>query len=1071
MKNFNKINNWAGWFVFVAASFVYLSTIEPTASLWDCGEFIASAYKLQVGHPPGAPFFMILARVASLFAGAHADKAAMMVNSLSALASAFTIMFLFWTITHLIRKFFIKKDNLSTGHIIAIIGSGLVGALAYTFSDSFWFSAVEGEVYATSSLFTAVVFWAMLKWENHADDPRSDRWLILIAYLMGLSIGVHLLNLLAIPAMVLVYYFRKYEVTPRGIILALGVSVILLATVMYGIIQGVFKVSSQFELFAVNTLGLPYNTGVFIHVLLLAFSLGFSIYALLQNRKDRSTMIWASAALILSGAPFMTSSVFLNLILTGLMVYLVIYLVNKNTRALQVMLTSLTMILIGYSSFAILMIRAHVDPPMNENKPDNVFALISYIDREQYGDRPLGYGQYYNAPVTGVEETRPYYVRENGKYVVSRYGTKYTYDKKATTIFPRMYSSQSDHVSVYKDWGKVKGHPVQIVNREGKNERIMVPTFGENLRFFFSYQLGFMYWRYFMWNFAGRQNDIQGLGNSLEGNWISGIKGLDEKRLGPQDNLPPKYANNKGRNRYFMLPLLFGLLGMAIQYKKAPKDFWTVMVLFVMTGIAIVVYLNQTPNQPRERDYAYVGSFYAFSIWVGMGVMFLYHYLEKLLKPLPASVVTTLAGLLLVPWIMARENWDDHDRSGRYTARDLAYNYLNSCEKNGILFTNGDNDTFPLWYAQEVEGIRTDVRVINLMLFNTDWYIDQMKRKVYDSDPVPLTLPHKKYIDGTNNMIYLVENKKINDDFLDMHTAIRFVADDSQGSKLRLQNGEQIDYLPAKKFSIPVNKKEVISNGTVSPDDSTLVVPEVRVTLNKSYILKSSLMVMDLLSTNRWQRPVYYVTGGHDDALGLENYFQLEGFAYRLVPVYTPRKADDPINYGRINVEKTYQNLMENFRWGRMYEPGVYLDYYTRRTISIIKVRNSFTRLAEALVQLGRNDSAVAVLDRCMEILPKEQMPYDIFTVGMIEGYYLAGANEKGKALAEDYAAELKQELDYYYAFPSEKQNQVNYQERVSLQILQQIVLGLEKYDPDLQQQLEKDLTDYYQTYLNMNPS
>ncbi|NOY37827.1 MAG: DUF2723 domain-containing protein [Chlorobi bacterium] len=1070
MKKFNKLNNLTGWLVFLIAAFVYLSTIEPTASLWDCGEFIASAFKMQVGHPPGAPFFMILARVATFFAGNHPEHAARMINALSGLASAFTILFLFWTITHLLRKFYKKDEPLTTGRTIAILGSGLVGALAYTFTDSFWFSAVEGEVYATSSLFTAVVFWAILKWENSADHARSDRWLILIAYLMGLSIGVHLLNLLAIPAIVLVYYFRKYKVTPKGVILALLLSLVLLATMMYGIIQGVFKVSSQFELFAVNTLGLPYNTGVYLHLALLAFSLAWSIYSIMYNKTNQTTIVLTVVALTLSGVPFMTSSVFFNLLMIVLLSIVVVLIFKKSPRTMQVILTSVTMILIGYSSFAMLLIRANADPPMNENKPDNVFALISYIDREQYGDRPLGYGQYYNAPVTGVEDTKPYYIRKNGKYIVSKYGSQYTYDPKATTIFPRMYSSQADHIRVYKDWGKVKGHPVQVINREGKRERIMVPTFGENLRFFFSYQLGFMYWRYFMWNFAGRQNDIQGLGNPLEGNWISGIKFFDAKRLGPQENLPDKYAHNKGRNRYYMLPLLFGILGMIIQAQKGPRDFWTVMALFVMTGIAIVVYLNQTPNQPRERDYSYAGSFYAFSIWVGMGVMFIYHFLRKAIKAIPAAVVTTLAGLILVPGIMASENWDDHDRSGRYTARDLAYNYLSTCAKDGILFTNGDNDTFPLWYAQEVEGIRTDVRVINLMLFNTDWYIDQMKRKVYDSDPVPLSLPHEKYIDGTNNMIYLVENQNIKG-FVDMAAAIRFVADDSPGSKLRLQNGEQIDYLPAKKFSIPVNREKVIRNGTVSPEDSARIVPEVHVTLNKSYILKSSLMVMDLLSANNWDRPVYYVTGGHDDALGLENYFQLEGFAYRVVPILTPRRKDDPINYGRIDVEKTYKNLMENFRWGRMNEPDVYLDYYTRRTISIIKVRNNFARLAEALSDEGRKDSAVAVIDRCMEILPKEQMPYDIFTVGLIEGYYQAGASEKGNALATDYANDLKKELDYYFSFPPAKVSQVNYEERVALQILQQIIMAVQNYDPGLKETLQKDLEDYYQLYIGKTQS
>ncbi|NIA12094.1 MAG: DUF2723 domain-containing protein, partial [Nitrospiraceae bacterium] len=801
MKNFKRVNNITGWVVFAIAAYVYLSTIESTASLWDCGEFIASAFKLEVGHPPGAPFFLILARFFTLFAGSHTALAARMVNSMSALASASTILFLFWTITHLARKIVNGGTALSTGKTIAIMASGAVGALAYTFTDSFWFSAVEGEVYATSSLFTAVIFWSILKWEESTDSKHADRWLILIAYLMGLSIGVHLLNLLAIPAIALVYYFKKYKPTTKGVIATLTVSFVLLVLVMYGIIQGLFKVSSRFELFMVNSLGLPFNSGLYLHMLILFGSLTATLYLLLKKKDLKTILILASTGVVLSGMPFISSSFFLDLIIAAILVYATIATGKKSRKMLMTLITSLTMILIGYSSFALILIRSNADPPLNEDKPDNVFSMLSYIDREQYGTRPLFFGQYYNSPITGIKDGKPTYIRKNGKYVISEHAQSYVYDPHTTTIFPRMYSSQPDHVKVYKQWGRVKGRRVQVTGRDGTRKTITIPTFGENLRFFFTYQLGYLYLRYFFWNFSGRQNDIQGLGGPLEGNWISGIKFIDEPRVGPTKNLPDKYAHNKARNKYYMLPFLLGLLGLMIQWKKTPRDFWVVFLLFFMTGIAIVLYLNQTPNQPRERDYAYVGSFYAYSIWIGLGVLGLFYLFRKFLSE---SVSAVFAGLLTasVPIIMGQQNWDDHNRSGRYTARDLAYDYLNSCEKDAILFTNGDNDTFPLWYIQEVEGVRTDIRVVNLMLFNTDWYIDQMKRKVYDSDPLPLSLPQKKYLDGTNNQIYLIENKKIKG-YLDLKTAIDFVASDNPGTKLSLQGGERIDFFPTKKFSLP----------------------------------------------------------------------------------------------------------------------------------------------------------------------------------------------------------------------------------------------------------------------------
>ena len=1063
MKRYQRINNITGWVVFGIAAYVYLSTMEATASLWDCGEFIATAFKLEVGHPPGAPFFLLLARFFTLLTG-NSALAARMVNSMSALASAFTILFLFWTITHLARKILGKAEELTTGRIIAIMASGIIGALAYTFSDSFWFSAVEGEVYATSSLFTAVVFWAILKWEESTDPKHAERWMILIAYLVGLSIGVHLLNLLAIPAIVLVYYYKKFTPTPKGMIIALAISFVLLVLIMYGIIQGLFKVSSRFELFLVNSLGLPYNSGLALHMLLLAASLILGIYYLLNNKDEKKALIFTSAAVVLSGMPFLSSSIFLDLIIATILVWAIVYIGKKNKHVLLTLLTSLTMILIGYSSFALILIRANVDPPLNENKPDNVFSFLSYIDREQYGTRPLFYGQYYNTPATGIKNGKPTYIRENGKYVISQYAVSYEYDPRGLTLFPRMYSSQPDHIKVYQQWGNIKGHPIEVKDRDGSTKTVMIPTFGENLRFFFTYQVGFMYMRYFMWNFSGRQNDIQGLGGPLEGNWLSGIPFLDKNRVGPVENLPSKYAGNKGHNVYYMLPILLGLIGLFYHWKKHPQDFLVVLLLFFMTGIAIVIYLNQTPNQPRERDYAYVGSFYAYSIWIGLGVLGLFQLLKR---ALPEKISAVLAGLLTlgIPALMAQQNWDDHDRSGRYTARDLAYDYLNTCEKDAILFTNGDNDTFPLWYIQEVEGVRTDVRVVNLMLFNTDWYIDQMKRKVYDSDPLPLTLPKKKYLDGTNNQVYLIDNKKIKG-YLNLRTAIDFLASDNPGTKLQLQDGRSIDFIPAKKFSIPVDSATVVSNGTVDPSLADKIVPQLKINLSKkNYIMKSTMMVMDMLAHFNWQRPVYYVTGRHDDAMGMENYFQLEGFGYRLVPINS-QTSRNYIEYGRVNTKRLYDNLMNKYRWGRMNAPDVYLDYYTRRTISIIKIRNLFARLAMSLVEEGKKDSAVAVIDKSIELLPKEKMPYDIFTVGQVEAYYAAGAKEKADSLARDYAGDLKDEMDYYFSFPPELSPSIDYQKKVSLQLLQQVAITCKKYNEPMGKELEEEVNQYYSTYL-----
>lgn len=957
-KQFTLANNVSGWLTFLIAAVVYILTIEPTASFWDCGEFITTSYKLEVGHPPGAPFFMILGRFFSLFAFGDVTLVAKMINIMSALASAFTILFLFWSIVHIAKKILLKNNEYATDKVIATLGSAFVGALAYTFSDTFWFSAVEGEVYATSSLFTAIVFWAILKWENEADQKYSNRWLILIAYLMGLSIGVHLLNLLAIPAIVFVYYFKKYKTTTQGIVYASLVAVTLLGVIMYGVIPWVVKMASGFEYVFVNWFGLPFNTG----------------------------------------------AIFYSLLLIGLIIFGLYYTyINKKTLANTIIL-AFTVILIGYSSFTMIVIRSFANPPMDQNSPENVFSLLTYLNREQYGDRPLVYGQYYNAPVTNYEEGAPTYTKKDGKYVVTDRKLIREFDSRFETIFPRMYSDQSapNHPKGYSQWTGVTPDQTEP------------PTFGQNLVFFFKYQVGFMYLRYFMWNFAGRQNDIQGNGDPMNGNWISGIPFIDNMRLGDQGKLPDHYKNNKGRNAYYFLPLILGIFGMIFLYKEKKEEFWVVMLLFLFTGMAIVVYLNQPPYQPRERDYAYAASFYAFAIYIGFGVAGLYKYLKEVIPAQSGAILATAGSFLLVPLLMGFQNWDDHDRSGRYTARDFAKNYLNSCEENAILFTNGDNDTFPLWYAQEVEGIRTDIRVINLSYLNTDWYIDQMKRRAYLSAPVPFSMGIEQYRQGKRDIVYIVE--KINKPY-SIKELIKFVASDDPQKKLPQQDGEMADYLPTKKFSLKVDSAKVVDNGTVKPKSAHLIESEMQWDARSSYVRKNELMVLDLLANFEWERPIYFaVTVGPGSYMNLQKYFQLDGLAYRVVPIKTESKYGET---GRVDTDVLYENMMNKFVWGNITDPDVYLDENNQRML--MNIKSNFVRLADALVAEGKKDSAIQVLDHCEELMPNERVPYNYYNILLANSYFMAGAKEKAIEMIKTYSESLFEEIDYYLSLDEAK--------------------------------------------------
>ncbi len=1009
MNKYKLYNKVFGWVAFFIAAIVYLLTIEPTASFWDCGEFIATAFRLEVGHPPGAPLFMIMSRFFTIFS--IPENAAKMVNILSALASAFTIMFLFWTITHLAKKIIIKNNNYSINNIIAIIGSGFVGAMSYTFSDTFWFSAVEAEVYATSSLFTAIVFWAILKWENEAGEKYSNRWIILIAYLIGLSIGVHLLNLLAIPAIVFVYYFKTYKVTKKGIFNALLISVALLGSIMYIIIPGVFKLASWFELLFVNGFGLPYNSGVVFYVILLIAILVVSLRYTIKHNK-----------------------VILNTLILGI-----------------------TVILIGYSSFSMVVIRSIADPPMDQNNPDNVFNLLSYINREQYGDRPLLYGQSFNAPVISREKGKAVYAKQDGKYKVVNHKAVIKYDSRFTSFFPRMYSSDSRHVKDYKAWVDINGKSVSLYGNNGKSEKLVVPSFGDNLTFFFKYQVGYMYLRYFMWNFAGRQNDIQGHGGILKGNWISGIPVIDNARLGTQDNLPQHMKNNHGRNKYYFLPLLLGLAGLLYQYKKSKNDFFVVMMLFILTGLAIVVYLNQYPHQPRERDYAYAGSFYAFAIWIGLGVLALFKLLSKKLAGGISSITAVIISLLAVPTVMASENWDDHDRSGCYSVKEIAYNYLNTCKKNAIIFTNGDNDTFPLWYAQEVEGIRTDVRVVNLSYLRADWYINQMARKAYESDPLPFSLQKRQYQEGSRDVVPLINriNKPV-----DIYKVMEFVRSDNDKTKMQspFERGKRINYIPTKQIEIPIDKNQIIEKELVSEKYKDKIVGEMIWNPKQQYFLKDGLMLLDILANNDWNRPIYWaITVSSDKYFNLDKYFMVTGLAYQLVPIKTQNKSNSN-EIGFVDTDIMYNNLMNKYLWGSVEDTNVYFNENNRRMYS--NMRYNFGRLANALIKEGKEDKAEQVLDRCVELLPNSRIAFDYSILPIIRSYYASNNPDKAKEISKQLFDILADELLFYKDVIKKNNKEISLEIRQDLYIMQQLAIlarnnGQTDYSEDIMHEFE----------------
>ena len=1045
MKQYKLVNNLTGWLAFIIAAVTYCMTVEPTASFWDCPEFITTGYKLEVGHPPGAPFFMLTANLFSQLAS-DPSQVAFMVNIMNALMSAACILFLFWSITHLTKKLICPDDNAMTiGKMITIIGAGLVGSLAYTWSDTFWYSAVEGEVYAYSSLFTAVVFWLILKWESVADEAHSDRWLILIAYLMGLSIGVHLLNLLCIPAIVLVYYFKKNpNANLKGSLLALVGSGALVAAVLYGIVPGIVKVGGWFELLFVNNFGMPFNTGLIIYIIILAASIIWGVYESYTQQSRKRMNISFLITIAMTGIPFYghgAMSIVIGLLVLGaLTVYLFAKLDAKwqiSARVLNTALLSIMMIVVGYSSYALIVIRSTANTPMDQNSPEDIFTLGEYLGREQYGSRPLFYGQTYASKpalkeVDGgcmydIIEGAPVYQRkekasadEKDSYEIVRNKMEYRYAQNM--IFPRMYSE--DHAVHYENWlGGIEGRQVPY-DQCGTPMMVKIPTQWENIKFFFSYQVNFMYWRYFMWNFAGRQNDIQGHGEIEHGNWITGIPFIDNMLVGNQEFLPSDMKDNKGRNVFFCLPLILGLIGLfwqAYKGEKGVQQFWVVFFLFFMTGLAIVLYLNQTPMQPRERDYAYAGSFYAFAIWIGLGVAGVAEWLQKKIGEKPAAIIASVA-CLFVPLQMVSQTWDDHDRSGRYTCSDFGKNYLNTLpeEGNPIIYTNGDNDTFPLWYNQEVEGYRTDARVCNLSYLQTDWYIDQMKRDAYDSPAVPIDWKRLEYVSGHNEAIAVrPEVKETIDNFYKQNPeeAAKNFGDNPYELKNILkywvrEAKDGLQMIPTDSIVIKLDKEAIKRSGMMIPEGLNGEIPEyMHISLKgKSRLYKYELMMLEMLANTNWERPIYMaITVGEDNHLNLGNNFMQEGLAYRITPFNTTA-----LN-ARINSEKMYDNLMNRYKFGKIDNPDIYLDETVLRMCETH--RRMFVQLSDQLIKEGKLDKAKKALDYSLEVIPTTTVPHDYqssMSKQMADQYILLGDTIAAQSILNDLANKSVEYLTWY---------------------------------------------------------
>ena len=1132
MKQYRLVDNIFGWVAFIIAAFTYCSTIEPTASFWDCPEFITTAYKQEIGHPPGAPFFMLLGNFFTHFAS-DTTQVAKMVNTMSALLSAVCIMFLFWTITHLARRLVISDwKELTTSKLIAIEASGMVGALIYTFSDTFWFSAVEGEVYAFSSAFTAVVFWLILKWEDHADEPHSDRWLVLIAYMTGLSIGVHLLNLLCIPAIVLVYYYKKVpHANLKGSLLALFLSFLVVVAVLYGVVPGIITVGGWFELFFVNTLGCPFNTGEIVYIICLVASVIWGIYetcnASEKNEKKQNIAFVLGFGML--GIPFYGYG--WTAAITGIIVLVILWFVLGYKRKQEVVtgvdestgiakkkmqllplisarvkntaLLCMLMLMIGYSSYALIVIRSSANPPMDQNSPEDIFTLGSYLSRDQYGDRPLFYGQAYTSQVAlevdgnmckpVMKEGAPVYQRkekasadEKDSYFVVSHKNKYIYAQNM--LFPRMYSSA--HAQAYEDWmGGVEGTEIPY-DRCGESMMVKMPSQFDNIRFFLSYQCNFMYWRYFMWNFAGRQNDIQGNGEPEHGNWITGFSLIDDSLYGDQSKLPDDLKENKGHNVFYCMPLILGLIGLFWQAwytrkKKVMKNgkeeevllpigiqqFWIVFFLFFMTGLAIVIYLNQTPMQPRERDYAYAGSFYAYAIWCGLGVLAIIDILKRKMK-LSGTAVTAIVAVvtLLVPIQMASQTWDDHDRSNRYTCRDFGQNYLMSLQEKGnpIIFTNGDNDTFPLWYNQEVEGVGTDARVCNLSYLQTDWYIDQMMRPAYNSPSVPITWPRLDFCSGTNEYVSVEpEAKKQILDFYkqDPENAKKQFGDEPFELKNILKNwvrskNPDMHFIPTDTLYVTIDKEAVKKSGMMMASDS---IPDKMVIslAGKSALYKGDLMMLEMLAQCNWTRPLYVaLTVSEENYMNLGDNFVQEGLVNRITPFTTNVPGAK-----RFDTEKTYHMIMTRFKFGNLKQKGLYIDETTMRMC--YTHRRLLGQTALQLIAEGKKQKAINILKKAEVEIPTYNVPLDYLNGGidMARGWLMTGQKAKGKEYVEAIWKNASQYLNYYLSLPNDRFLQAEHDCIRQIMIMQSICDAAGMVSPQLEQKYEKQLNNLYRLY------
>ena len=1120
MKQFRLVDNILGWLTFAIAAFVYCSTIEPTASFWDCPEFISTGYKLEIGHPPGAPFFMLTANLFSQFAS-DPSQVAYMVNMMSALFSAATIMFLFWTISHLVRRLLIRQEDffrattvaeLGLSKMIAIEASAMVGALIYTFSDTFWFSAVEGEVYAYSSAFTAVVFWLILKWEDQADQPHADRWLVLIMYMTGLSIGVHLLNLLCLPAIVLVYYYRKFPTNDpkrdlKGSLIALFISVVILCAVLYGVVPGIVQVGGWFELLFVNTLGMPFNTGEIVYIFLLIGIIIWAIFETYHNLNEKRQNIAFLLAVAMLGIPFYGHgwlSVIIGIVVLAFMWFMLSY--KKQGKALvtarikNTSLLCMLMLMIGYSSYALIVIRSSANPPMDQNSPEDIFTLGEYLGREQYGQRPLFYGQAYTSQVALEQDggyCKPVMTKgdpvwqrkekaspdEKDEYFVVR--TKDEYKYAQNMLFPRMYSSA--HTTQYESWmGGVDGREEDF-DRCGEHITVKVPSQLENLRFFISYQCNFMYWRYFMWNFAGRQNDLQGNGEPEHGNWLSGFDWLDNWRLGNQDLLPDELKENKGHNVFYCLPLILGLIGLfwqslAKHFNNAKdqtgiRQFWVVFFLFFMTGLAIVIYLNQTPSQPRERDYAYAGSFYAFAIWCGLGVAAIIELLKQYLKKVNPVALAAIVSLvcLAVPVQMASQTWDDHDRSGRYTCRDFGQNYLMSLQQEGnpIIYTNGDNDTFPLWYNQDVEGVRTDARVCNLSYLQTDWYIDQMRRPAYDSPSVPISWERIEYCAGTNE--YVTVEPEMKEAVLEHYhenpeQARQQFGDDPFELKNVLKywvrsKNKDLHVIPTDTIYMTIDKEAVRKSGMLMASDS---IPDKMVIslAGKHALYKGDLMILEMLAECNWVRPIYVaVSVGEDNYINLGDNTITEGLVYRISPFTTSNGGKAIPGVKNFDTKRTYDNVMHRFKFGGIDQKGIYLDETVMRMC--YTHRRIMAKLALELINEGEDKKAEEVLRYTTKQVPAYNVPnnYSSGSLDMARAWVMLGNHKEALKIMNEMWKNSSQYMRWYcslngYYFDSSANDCA-----IQIYIMQQLITLADSFDEKWADNRMKELTEIATVY------